>query len=146
MLRHALSLSLVLFSLALARGVNGDFGVKDYQRVAWKWSDEKASLDYCVKKFNATRKGETVRGEAYQFEAERQTIFTIGGDRSVSSSSHLKWLRTSSNSSRPKNRQGYLGCSVEGYRTSGSPHEHRNGWQGRHGLGQRGEGPLRQNP
>jgi hypothetical protein len=81
MLRHTLSLAAVLLSFPLALAVNGDFGVKDYARFAWRWSDEKASLDYCVKKFNAKVRDGTVRVEAYQFEANLKAVFVLEGDR-----------------------------------------------------------------
>jgi hypothetical protein len=78
-------LTIVLLTATSVYGVNGTLEPKDYQKVAdratWTWSDEKASLAYCVKTFKAKQNGDTVRIREYQFAAEPAAVFTVEGGR-----------------------------------------------------------------
>lgn len=80
--------------LPLLIAVNVQMGVTDYQKVAeglpWTWSDEKATLEYCLKKplgdylaKQADGRVRIVRGDdvAYSLPALIGSVFAVDGDR-----------------------------------------------------------------
>jgi hypothetical protein len=81
MARYLFATTLALLILASAHAVNGRFEVKDYQKIAndlpWTWSDEKATRDYCVKKYLSDYRLEVVDHRARILDG-RTVVCTLG--------------------------------------------------------------------